>query len=105
AELCRLFSVEPPPDDTTHFTATLGELRLKWERHGEFSSYTLIAAGTDGEPFAAPAALLLPEGWLEEVPGLTMVAAHAEVMRAPEEPPDAAFLAACFGANVPVGSE
>jgi uncharacterized membrane-anchored protein len=105
-ELCRAFSVEAPAPGTTHFATTLGELRFKWERHGEFSSYTLVAPGVpDGEPFAATAAALLPEGWLAEVPGLTMVASHAELVPAPEDAPPPAFFAARFGANTPVGSE
>jgi uncharacterized membrane-anchored protein len=106
AELCRAHSVDPPAAGTTHFATSLGELRLKWERHGEFSSYTIVAPGVPGgEPFAETAASLLPDGWLAEVPGLTMVAAHAELVPEPDEPPDAAFFAARFGANTPVGSE
>ena len=105
AALCRTFAAEPPAEATTHFAATLGPLRLKWERHGEFSSYTFLAAGTAGEPFAEPAAALLPDGWLALVPGRTMVAAHAELVSEPEDPLDAAFFAAYFGANTPVGSE
>ena len=52
--LCRSFAVEPPPEITTHFAATLGPLRLKWERHGEFSSYTFLAPGGGDGPFAEP---------------------------------------------------
>jgi uncharacterized membrane-anchored protein len=106
SELCRAFGAEPPAAGTTHFSTSLGELRFKWERHGEFSSYTFAAPGVPaGPPFGATATSLLPDGWLAEVPGLTMVAAHAELLPAPDDPPDADFLAARFGANTPVGSE
>ena len=93
--LCRELSAEPPDDGTTHFATTLhlsgdDTLRLKWERHGEFSSYTVVAGGTSRAPFSDPAASLLPDGWLARVPGQTMVAAHAELLPAPEEPPDVA---------------
>jgi uncharacterized membrane-anchored protein len=103
--LCRSFGVEPPAAETIHFAATLGRLRLKWERHGEFSSYTLLAPGATAVPFAEPPAGLLPAGWLAQLPGETMVAAHAELVAEPDDPLDAAFFAARFGANTPVGSE
>jgi uncharacterized membrane-anchored protein len=105
ARLCERFDVLPPPASATQFSARLGGLRLKWERHGEFSSYTAIAAGLSGEPFAEPVAALLPDGWLRGVPGRTIVAAHAKLIAATgDQPPDAAFLARHFGPHIIVGS-
>ena len=37
AALCAGFDVAPPPASATQFSAQLGAVRLKWERHGEFS--------------------------------------------------------------------
>ena len=103
--LCEGFGVEPPAADSTQIAAALGPVRLKWERHGEFSSYTFSAPGTSAEPFGDPAAAKLPPGWLSHVPGRTMVAAHAELVPAPAGPPDAEFLSARFGDNLVVGAE
>ena len=126
--LCRQHGVAPPPGGGTQWAADLGRLRLKWERHGEFSSYTFFAPGLAAEPFADPAARSLPAGWLAAVPGLTVCAAHAELASAPPvaDPPvgtspDAALtvrtgdagldglpsppqLAAAFDTNVVVGA-
>ncbi|MBM3597114.1 MAG: DUF3422 domain-containing protein [Alphaproteobacteria bacterium] len=83
AGLCGAFGIEPPPADATHFTADLGAgvrgLRLKWERHTEFATYTfflpaLTEAGAD--PFAAPAIAHVPSAWLESLDGMVLVAAH-----------------------------
>jgi uncharacterized membrane-anchored protein len=69
--LCRRFDQTGPPADANHFRATLGSLRLKWERHGEFSGYTFAVDGLAEAPAAriasfaggasaAPAATVAP---------------------------------------------
>jgi uncharacterized membrane-anchored protein len=107
--LCEHFSVPPPTPELTHFSADLGPLRLKWERHGEFSSYTLFAAGRSPMPFSEPPLSMLPAGWFAALPGSTIFAGHAKLIpfteHAPSDAPSAQFLAAHFGANVPVGAE
>lgn len=105
AALCARFA-QPPPDGSTHFRAALGNLRLKWERHGEFSGYTFFADGAaSAKPFAAPALSQVPEDWLARMPGATIVAAHAELLPAPAQPPDSAWLGELFDADSLVGCE
>ncbi len=120
ASLCAQFGAPPPADGATQWAATLGALRIKWERHSEFSSYTLFTPGLSGAPFADPAATLLPCGWLAAVPGLTVFAAHAKLAKLaalagpgananpanPANPatPSPAQLAAHFAGNVVVGA-
>jgi uncharacterized membrane-anchored protein len=79
--LCERFGAAIPAAGATQFSLRLGDIRLKWERHGEFSAYTVIAPGLGAKPFADPAATLLPDGWLKTLPGQTMMAAHAHVQR------------------------
>ena len=126
--LCAHHGVAPPTAGGTQWAATLGPLRFKWERHGEFSSYTFFTPGLSPTPFAEPVVALLPAGWLADVPGLTVFAAHAKLARLaslvaaetgidasasppgadPAGPgtalPGAAQLAAHFGGNVVVGA-
>ena len=71
ARLCERFGVAPPARELTHFSARMGGLQVKWERHGEFSSWTIVAPGAEREAFAEPASSLLPEGWLGGLPGAT----------------------------------
>jgi uncharacterized membrane-anchored protein len=103
--LCASHAVPGPADGATHFSAALGALRIKWERHGEFSGYTFFTAGRSPEPFSEPPASLLPPGWLASVPGATVVAAHAKLVPAGAGVPDATMLARHFGGNIAVGAE
>ena len=104
-QLCASFGLPPPAAEANHFSADLGSVRLKWERHGEFSDYMFSTAGRSPTPFSEPPIDRLPPGWLGAVPGRTVFAANGELLPAQGEPPDAAFLGAYFGSNVFVGSE
>jgi uncharacterized membrane-anchored protein len=103
--LARRWGIAPPAADASHFRASAGGVLVKWERHGEFSGYTVFVGGEPEAPFEPPAAESLPAGWLAGVPGRTVAAVHAEVTRASETPPDAEALRLRFGPFAVVGSE
>ena len=104
--LFRHFDVAIPPASATHLSLDLGPLRLKWERHGEFSGYTFIAAGAPEQPFADTAVQLLPQGWLAAVPGRTMMAAHAVLLPGGDGGASPEQLADWFGAGaIVIGSQ
>lgn len=103
--LCAQFGIEPPPADAVHFRAQIGNARLKWERHGEFSAITVFVPGLSPTPFSEPAATALPAGWLASLPGRTIVASHAKLIEAPAEPLSEAMLAEHFEGNIVVGGE
>ena len=107
--LCKRFGVAGPPDGATHFRTrlggTAGALRVKWERHGEFSGYTFSVEGLAETPFDSTAAQQLPVGWLAEVPGSTVAAVHAEVTSGAIGVPDATLLARRFAGQLVVGAE
>jgi uncharacterized membrane-anchored protein len=105
AALCGSCGVAPPAREANHFAADLGAVRLKWERHGEFSGYTFITAGCGHEPFGELPIQKLDPGWLGGIPGRTIFAAHAELAPAGTEEPDAELLAAHFDDEVVVGAE
>lgn len=103
AALCRTVGVELPSLEAGHVIVPLGnELRLKWERHGEFSGYTFIADGEPAEAFVDTAASRLPAGWLAAVPGRTIMAGHLLLLRGQGQPATAEQLAGWFGAGVVV---
>jgi uncharacterized membrane-anchored protein len=102
--LCERFGLPAPAAGTTQFSTQLGAVRLKWERHGEFSGYMMFAPGAGDEPFAETAAGLLPSGWLHGLPGQTVAAAHALLLKGQPQPPDTAFLARHFNGNNVVGA-
>ncbi|HEY6134643.1 MAG TPA: DUF3422 domain-containing protein [Rubrivivax sp.] len=105
AALCAQHAVEPPAEGATQFSARLGTLLVKWERHGEFSGYTFFASGSAQARFDDPAVRLLPESWLAGVPGVTIAAVHGLVLRWGEGVPTAAALAEYFDAHIVVGAE
>ena len=104
-DLCRVLGLEPPAANVTHFSARSGALSVKWERHGEFSGYTFTMPGLSPVPFSEPPTRMLPAGWLDAIPGRTIVAAHAKVVKAPSAVIDADFLSRHFEEHVVVGGD
>jgi uncharacterized membrane-anchored protein len=92
---------EPPGDGAIQVSRTLGALRLRYERHTEFSTYTVYRFDAFDDPFAATALELLPGDWLRSVPGEVIAAVHLAVEH-DARPPDT--LAALFGGNALVGN-
>jgi uncharacterized membrane-anchored protein len=103
--LCKRFGITAPPATASHFSATLDSVRVKWERHAEFSGYTFIAPGDSAQLFAHPASELLPDGWLRAIPGKTIVAAHAKLVSYVGEASELDFASEHFGGSVIVGAE
>jgi uncharacterized membrane-anchored protein len=103
--LCERHGIAPPPAGATHFMARLGALRFKWERHGEFSGYTVFVDGASPAPFAEPAASLLPPGWLAGLPGATLAAAHAKLIAGDDEAWASNFSQATFDGHIVVGAD
>lgn len=99
--LCRQYGAEPPGIDADYFSRTLGLFRLRWERHTEFSTYTVYRFGTIDRPFTATALDLVPQDWLAAVPGSLIAAMHIEA-QAGERPADQ--LAAVFDGDCLIGS-
>jgi uncharacterized membrane-anchored protein len=104
AELCRRFDATAPDPHINHFTADFGDVRLTWERHGEFSSYTFFRAGLSPTPFSDPPIAHMPADWIAQLPGRTIFAAHAKIVRDGGREPDAEFLNAHFDGNIVVGA-
>ena len=105
AALCERFGVASPPAGASHFSAMLGPVRVKWERHAEFSGYTFITPGDSASSFDKPATEFLPADWLAAIPGRTIVAAQAALVKQTGQGPDSAFIDEHFEGTTAVGSE
>jgi len=88
-----------------HYSADLGPMRLRWERHTEFVTYTFSRQGAYEHPFAAPLLHDLPETWLRELPGevISAAAMAIDACATPERGSDE--LAELFSGNTVIGSE
>ncbi len=83
--LCRMYGA-PEPDEGLHWGVNLGNLRLHWERHTEFSTLTLTApGGTRADPFSDPVVDLLPKEWVTSLPGKLIAASHIAFLRIEED--------------------
>jgi uncharacterized membrane-anchored protein len=74
ALLCRNFNVPEPEAGAKHYSGVLvaadvEELRFKWERHTEFSSYTFYLNGEFDHPFDKGAIEQIPADWITALPG------------------------------------
>lgn len=104
-ELCARYGCQPPPPQASYFAADCGDFRLRWERHGEFSSYTVLVAGAGGEPFAQPAVNVLPPEWTAALPGSLIVAAHVALLPGADAQADVEAIAPHFAGNTLAGAQ
>ncbi len=82
AKLCRHFGVPTPAPGINFFSQKIGNIKLRWERHTEFSSFTFYGdASSSGKPFQDPIINYVPRSWLEGMPGEVIVAFHVELER------------------------
>jgi len=73
AEMCAQHGLQAPADDAVFLSLDFGSWRLRWERHTEFSTWTLIVPGPFADPFATPQHGL-DDTWRARLPGARMVA-------------------------------
>ncbi len=70
----------PPPDETsTHIRMDLGGFRLRWELHTEFVTYTFtrsLEGDTFNEREPQTAIDVVPQDWLEKLPGEALTNMH-----------------------------
>jgi len=96
ASLCQRFGAALPPVDANHYAVDLGQVRLKWERHTEFTTYTFFQHGPFEAAFEDGPAKHVPAEWLSAAPGELIVATHVAMLSADESEPSAADLSKMF---------
>lgn len=104
-ELADRLGVPPPGPQSRHALMDLGTCRLRWERHTEFSTYTVLRPAPADRVFGESALAELPPDWLQSLPGQTLVTAHMEIRReSMDQPWGIEDLAAVFGTDRVFGS-
>jgi len=105
------FGHRPPAAEEVgqYFFVDLGDLRLRWERHTEFVTYsftrTLAPDRAAEHPFAGDPLAGLPQDWLGQLPGQVVTAVRL-VLESPELPErTAADLMTVFSGNPVIGAE
>jgi len=80
--LCERLQGDPPTAEAGHFVLETSAFRLRWERHTEFSTYTIFVNGAESEPFSETAIQALPSTWLPGLPGELLAAMHVSLVPA-----------------------
>jgi uncharacterized membrane-anchored protein len=80
-DLCRRLGTALPAKDAVYHAITAKGFSLKWEQHGEFYTLAIAAPGDAAQAFNAPAAALLPPGFLANLPGERLVALNIAVRK------------------------
>ncbi len=86
--LCQRFGVNPPAAEANFFSADFGPFRLRWERHSEFTTYTVIRPRDTGEPFTRTAGDKLPRDWTGAMPGALLAAVQVVLLARDDPDPD-----------------
>lgn len=106
AAFCRQNGAAAPPEDARHHAVPVGGRTLRWERHGEFTSITVVAdavADLPGDGFSALAAAIA--AWLDGLPGERLAAVHLRVLPGiAAAPPPEAFAGEVVGSTVGEGA-
>lgn len=110
-ELARSNGVDAvAPPRAAHTVVELPALRIKWERHGEFSSLTLVAPAPvamigEVNGSAYPSAFdMVPNDWLARLPGRVIAAADILVLRSGSDAPRPDDFAHFFDRDALAGS-
>jgi len=82
-------------DSANELNVSLFGSSLRWERHGEFSSYTFIMHGASQPWFDDPLAFLPSRHWFDDVPGQVFRISQLTII-AGTELPDSSQLNALF---------
>lgn len=107
--LCERFGVTPPEKEADHFSATFNSFQIRWEQHGEFSTYSFYVHDSPQDPFEGSALNKVPVDWISHTPGQVIVAAHTTIVSAAdinyEENTDSSSLSGYFADNPIIGSK
>jgi len=64
-----------PKPGATHYFGQIGQNRVKWECHTEFTTYTMFLPGLPDRPFDPAAFEVFPADWLARTPGVRITSA------------------------------
>jgi len=104
-DLCDRYGISPPNMHENDFSADFGEFRLRWERHTEYSTYTIYRAKLFEIPFEHPAIEYVPQEWLARLPGELLVATHIALEDRSRPKRSLHELAALFASGTVIGSK
>jgi len=103
--LCSRYSVNAPNQDANFYIGEFPLFKLRWERHTEFSTYTISETGTNLTPFKETALSKLPAEWIASLPGEVITMLNLELLSISAGNRDLEELSGLFSLNTVAGSE
>jgi uncharacterized membrane-anchored protein len=104
-ELCDRFGITRPNPEANFFITDFPLFQLRWERHTEFSTYTVYESTVSEVAFKESALAQLPVEWIEKLPGEVVTMVNLELIKREKGDLDLAELSKLFSSNTVVGSE
>jgi len=113
-DLIRRSGGTTPEPGHDHYLKTLfvsdehypGGIRVKWERHSEFTSYTFLGAGREDEGFEITPLSRIVDEWVASLEGARIAAIHMTVREGAIDDVDPnAISARWFKGNPPIGAQ
>ena len=105
ADLLQRFGQRLLDSNTNHYAARLDGLSLRWERHTEYSRFTLTRDAADDPPFKRGEFADVPDDWLRHMREELLVGVRGAIIDARGEEPDIdAISKQHFGGNMLIGS-
>jgi uncharacterized membrane-anchored protein len=77
--LCARYNVPAPARDESCFYREFGDFELRWEKHTEFCTWTVLRRGSDPQPMRNTPLAALPSDWLAALPGRIVAAVHVAI--------------------------
>lgn len=77
-----------PSAEAAHLIIDGGNFRLKWEQHGEFSTYTFFTQPGQAPQSGETALTSVPADWVQGIPGQVIAATHVELLAAGSVDPE-----------------
>jgi uncharacterized membrane-anchored protein len=103
--LCERYGVNGPNQDASFYIGDFPLFQLRWERHTEFSTYTISEAHSNSAPFKETVLSKLPVEWIASLPGEVITMLNLELLGIHAEYRDLGSLSALFSSNTVAGSE
>ncbi|WP_159880115.1 DUF3422 family protein [Aquitalea denitrificans] len=105
ANLAERMGLPAPLPGQAYYSASAGDLMVRWSLHAEFARYTFIVSGDCNDPFDRTPLDRIPPAWLRDLPGVVLVALHAVLLPAERETELADMSSRWFGGRELIGAE
>lgn len=104
-ELCDRYGVNRPNPESSFYIGDFPLFQLRWERHTEFSTYTVSEQGSNALPFKETALDQLPKEWVARLSGEVITMLNLELLGTNENHRDLEALSELFSSNTVAGSD